>query len=225
MVNATSTVCEPGGYLSQQGYDITLIQALIPRLQRLLSAFRSARFQVYHTREGHRPDLSTLSGRERFRSLNHTAPTAASPAAAASPPTSLGVGSRGPLGRLLVRGEPGHDIVAELYPRPDEPVIDKPGKGAFAYTDFELLLRNRGIRNLVVAGVTADVCVSSTVREACDRGFDVLVLEDGMEAADEGLAAWTCRSHRMEGGVFGAVGRVEGVVTALEELRTADSGK
>jgi nicotinamidase-related amidase len=198
----SSPVCSPSGYLSQQNYPLAPILATIPRIRTLLHAFRAARHQVYHTREGHRPDLSTLSSREAFRS-HHV-------------PGSLGIGSPGPLGRLLVRGEPGHDIIPELYPVEGEPVIDKPGRGAFAHTDFELLLRVRGIRNLVVAGVTTDVCVGSTMREANDRGFDCLLVEDGTQAVEEGLRDATCRSVRMEGGIFGAVGRVEDVVRMLE---------
>lgn len=180
------------------------MQSIIPHIQSLLHAFRTARYQIYHTREGHRPDLSTLSSREAFRSHNI--------------PSAIGIGSPGPLGRLLVRGEPGHDIIPELYPIEGEPVIDKPGRGAFAHTDFELLLRVRGIKNLVVAGVTTDVCVGSTIREANDRGFDCLLVEDGTQAAEEELRRLTCRSVKMEGGIFGAVGRVETVVKMLEGM-------
>ena len=117
---------------------------------------------------------------------------------------------------MLVRGELGHDIIPELYPVEGEPVIDKPGRGAFAHTDFELLLRIRGIKNLVVAGVTTDVCVGSTMREANDRGFDCMLVEDGTQAAEEELREMTCQSVRMEGGIFGAVGRVQDVVKMLK---------
>jgi nicotinamidase-related amidase len=152
---------------------------------------------------GHRPDLSTLSTRELFRSSNNA--------------SGIGIGSNGPLGRLLVRGERGHDIVQELYPLEREPVIDKPGKGAFAHTDFDLLLRNRGIRNLVLAGVTTDVSVSTTMREANDRGYDCLLVKDGAAATEEILHAATCEGVRMGGGVFGATASVGDVLQALKE--------
>lgn len=161
------------------------------------------------TEAGHRSDLSTLSSRERFRSFNNSA--------------GLGIGSQGPLGRLLIRGEPGHDIVPELTPLDGEPIIDKPGRGAFAHTDFDLLLRVRGIRNLVLAGVTTDVCVSSTMREANDRGYDCLVLEDGTAAGQLGLHASTCESVRMEGGIFGTTTRIDDVIKALDHIRTTNT--
>ncbi|KAK2762606.1 hypothetical protein FQN54_000779 [Arachnomyces sp. PD_36] len=197
--------CAPGGYMEYQGYDISAAQSLIPKLQRLLHAFRTGGFPVYHTREGHRPDLSTLSSRENFRSHNN--------------PSGLGIGSHGPLGRLLIRGEPGHDIVQELYPIPGEPVIDKPGRSAFAHTDFELLLRNKGIKNLVFAGVTTDVCISTTMREANDRGFDCVLLDDGTMAADPSLHVSACESVKMEGGIFGATTKLESVVQAVENFK------
>lgn len=154
---------------------------------------------------GHRPDLSTLSSRERYRSKNNA--------------SGLGIGSSGPLGRLLVRGEPGHDIVPELYPLEGEPVIDKPGRGAFAHTDFELLLRVKGIKNLVIAGVTTDVCISSTMREANDRGFDCLLLEDGTAASEPNLHIGACESIKMEGGIFGATAKLDDVIEAVENFK------
>lgn len=155
--------------------------------------------------QGHRPDLSTLSSRERFRSKNNA--------------TGLGIGSQGPLGRLLIRGEPGHDIVPELYPLDNEPIIDKPGRGAFAHTDFELLLRIKGIKNLVMAGVTTDVCVSSTMREANDRGFDCVLLEDGTAASEASLHIGACESIKMEGGIFGATAKMDDVIEAVENFK------
>lgn len=154
---------------------------------------------------GHRPDLSTLSSRERYRSKNNA--------------TGLGIGSQGPLGRLLVRGEPGHDIVPELYPLEGEPVIDKPGRGAFAHTDFELLLRIKGIKNLVIGGVTTDVCVSTTIREANDRGFDCLLLEDGAAATEPNLHLGACESIKGEGGIFGAVAKLDDVIESVENFK------
>lgn len=197
-------------------------QAIIPRIQELLTSFRSAGFPVYHTREGnllrflcslacdadvpgHRPDLSTLSSRETYRSRNN--------------PSGLGIGSPGPLGRLLIRGEMGHDTIDELYPIPGEPVIDKPGKGAFAYTDFELLLRNKGVKNLVITGVTTDVCVTTIMREANDRSFDCVVVEDATATSDDSLHLNTLDSIKVEGGIFGTVGRTDDLVHAVENFK------
>ena len=123
------------------------------------------------------------------------------------------------MGRLLIRGEPGHDIVPELYPLDDEPIIDKPGRGAFAHTDFELLLRIKGIKNLVIAGVTTDVCVSSTMREANDRGYDCVLLEDGTIASEPNLHLGACESIKMEGGIFGATAKLDDVIEAVESFR------
>lgn len=189
-----------GGYLDSQGYSVARFQPLIPRLVSLLSVFRRAGFPIYHTREGHAPHLATVTSREAYRSAVNGAP----------------VGSKGPLGKLLVRGERGHDIISELTPLPNEPVIDKPGRGAFANTELEASLRARGIRNLVVCGVTADACVSSTVREASDRGFDVLVVEDGVESVSDELKEWSLESIRVEGGLFGVTGDCNTVKEAVE---------
>jgi Isochorismatase family len=120
---------------------------------------------------------------------------------------------------LLIRGEPGHDIVPELYPLEDEPIIDKPGRGAFAHTEFELLLRIKGIKNLVIAGVTTDVCVSSTMREANDRGFDCVLLEDGTAASEPSLHIGACESIKMEGGIFGATAKLDDVIEAVENFK------
>lgn len=153
-------------------------------------------------KSGHRPDLSTLSSRERFRSFNNA--------------SNLGIGSRGPLGRLLIRGEQGHDTIPELYPIAGESVIDKPGRGAFAHTEFELMLRIRGIKNLVICGVTTDVCVGSTMREANDRAFDCLLVSDGAAASKESLHIATNESVGMEGGIFGATATAIDIVECLE---------
>lgn len=120
---------------------------------------------------------------------------------------------------MLIRGEPGHDIVPELYPLDDEPIIDKPGRGAFAHTDFELLLRIKGIKNLVIAGVTTDVCVSTTMREANDRGFDCILLEDGTAASEPNLHIGACESIKMEGGIFGATAKLDDVIEAVENFK------
>lgn len=190
--------------MHHQGYDTSAIQALIPRLQQLLHAFRGAGFPIYHTREGHRPDLSTLWPREAYRSKNNE--------------SGLGIGDAGDLGRFLIRGEAGHDIVPELYPLKNEPIVDKPGKGAFAYTDFELLLRVRGVRNLVVAGVTTEVCISTTIREASDRGFDCLLVTDGTMASSPALQKYSIETVEVEGGIFGCTANVEEVLSIIDSL-------
>ncbi|KAJ5621595.1 Isochorismatase hydrolase [Penicillium herquei] len=210
IVDMQRDFCEPAGYMAFQGHDITPARDLIPKIARLLDMFRRAQFPVYFTREGHRPDLSTLSRREMFRSHNGS---------------QLGIGDQGPLGRLLVRGQPGWNIVDELHPLDNEPIIDKPGRGAFAHTDFELLLRNKGIKNLVLVGVTTDVCVSSTMREANDRGFDCLILHDGTAAADLALHSGIIESVKMEGGIFGSVSNVDTLVHALESFKIAAEKK
>jgi nicotinamidase-related amidase len=189
---------EPGGFGEALGNDVSLLRRTIGPIRRLLEQSRATGLTVIHTREGHRPDLADLSTAKKLRGN-----------------PSLAIGDCGALGGLLVRGEPGHDIIAELYPQPGEPVIDKPGKGAFYATDLEAILRHRGIRQLIVCGVTTEVCVNTTVREANDRGFDCLVLEDCVgsyfpEFQDMGL-----RMIKAQGGIFGWVGRSEAVLAAL----------
>ena len=189
-----------GGYLDSQGYSPARFQSIIPRLVSLLSSFRRAGFPIFHTREGHASHLATISSREKHRSSIGGSP----------------VGSQGPLGRLLIRGERGHDIISELQPLPREPVIDKPGRGGFTHTELETALKGRGIKNLVVCGVTADACVSSTVREASDRGFDVLVVEDGVESASEELKKWSLEALKVEGGLFAVTAGSRDVIAAVE---------
>ncbi|KAH8649152.1 isochorismatase family protein [Xylariales sp. PMI_506] len=193
--------CSPGGYLDFQGLSIEPARAIIPNLQSLLRGFRKSGFPVYHTREGHRPDLSTLSARELLRSRNNH--------------SGIGIGDAGPMGRLLVRGEKGHEIIPELTPLPSEPVIDKPGRSAFQYTDLKLLLDNRGIKNLVICGVTTDVCVTSTMRDANDMGFDCVLVSDASAAGRQDLHDAACRSICEEGGIFGAVTTTQNVLACL----------
>ncbi len=152
---------EPGGFGAALGNDVSLLASAVPPCQRLLATARRAGLTVLHTREGHRPDLAD-----------------APPAKLLRAPPGMRIGDAGPMGRILVRGEAGHDIIAALAPAPREPVIDKPGKGAFYQTDLELVLRNRGIDTLLVAGVTTEVCVHTTVREANDRGLRCIVPGD-----------------------------------------------
>lgn len=189
---------EPGGFGEMLGNDVSRLRRTIEPNRRLLSAWRAAGLLVIHTREGHRPDLTDLPPAKRLRGK---APTT--------------IGDRGPMGRILVRGEPGHDIIEELYPEPGEPVIDKPGKGAFFATDLQTILHHRGVGQLIVTGVTTEVCVNTTVREANDRGFDCLVLEDCVgsyfpEFHDMGL-----KMIKAQGGIFGWVGQSASVIEAI----------
>ena len=202
-------VCEEGGYLTHQGYDISATRAMIPGIQRLLQACCNSGITIYHTREGHRPDLSDLSSRALFRSRSNS--------------SGVGIGDQGPLGRLLVRGEPGHDIIHELYPQDGEPVIDKPGAGAFTYTDFEFLLRRKRIQNLILCGVTTDVCVHTIMREANDRGYDCLLVEDCCAASEHHLHEAAVEMVRTEGGILGATSVLGDVVGAVEDLLPVES--
>ena len=181
--------CALGGYADQAGMDVSRLRAPIPAIQALLDRARGLGMLVVHTREGHRPDLSDLPEPKRRRAEATGAP----------------IGSVGPLGRLLVRGEFGHDLIDELQPRAGEPVIDKPGYGAFAHTDLELILRRRGIERLILTGVTTEVCVSSTLRQAIDLGFDCLSVSDACASSDPQLHAAALAMIEVEGGLFGSV--------------------
>ena len=189
---------EPGGFGEMLGNDVSQLRRAIEPNRRLLEAWRAADLLVIHTREGHRPDLADLPLAKKERGRGDKT-----------------IGDRGPLGRILVRGEPGHDIISELYPRAGEPVIDKPGKGAFFATDLHAILDNRAIRQLVVTGVTTEVCVNTTVREANDRGFDCLVLEDCVGSYFPEFQEMGLRMIKAQGGIFGWVGRSQAVVAAL----------
>jgi len=179
---------EPGGFGAALGNDVTRLQAAIEPCRAVLSAARSAGLLVIHTREGHRPDLSD-----------------APPLKVERGDPALRIGAPGPMGRILVRGEPGHDIIPELYPIAGEPVIDKPGKGAFCRTDLELMLHNRGIETLLVCGVTTEVCVNTTVREANDRGFRCIVLSDCCASYFPDFHEAGLAMIKAQGGIFGWV--------------------
>lgn len=189
---------EPGGFGEALGNDVSLLRGTIAPTRILLDAARAAGMLVVHTREGHRPDLGDLPPAKKRRGR-----------------FPVTIGDPGPMGRILVRGEIGHDIIPELAPIDGEPVIDKPGKGAFHATDLDSVLRNRGIGKLIVCGVTTEVCVNTTVREANDRGFDCLVLEDCVGSYFPEFQEMGLRMIKAQGGIFGWVARSPAVVAVL----------
>jgi nicotinamidase-related amidase len=189
---------EPGGFGEMLGNDVSRLAAAVEPCRALLAAARRAGILVIHTREGHRPDLSD------------------------APPIKLAkgnprqcIGAPGPMGRILVRGEPGHDIIPALYPQDGEPVIDKPGKGAFYQTDLDLMLHNRGIENLLVCGVTTEVCVNTTVREGNDRGYRCIVVSDCCASYFPEFHEMGLKMIKAQGGIFGWVVASDPVVAAL----------
>jgi biuret amidohydrolase len=189
---------EAGGFGAALGNDVSLLKAAVGPCRAVLAAARELGLLVIHTREGHRPDLSDAPRLKVERG---------------DPATRIG--APGPMGRILVRGEPGHDIIAELYPRAGEPVIDKPGKGAFYQTDLDLMLRNRGIETLLVGGVTTEVCVNTTVREANDRGYRCIVLADCCASYFPEFHAMGLAMIKAQGGIFGWVATSRSLLDAL----------
>jgi biuret amidohydrolase len=189
---------EPGGFGEALGNNVSRLKAAVGPCRALLAAARKAGILVVHTREGHRPDL-----------------TDAPPHKVERGDPALRIGAPGPMGRILVRGEPGHDIIPELYPVAGEPVIDKPGKGAFYQTDLELMLKNRGIDTLLVCGVTTEVCVNTTVREANDRGFRCIVIADCCASYFPEFHDMGLKMIKAQGGIFGSVAASAPVIAGL----------
>src|ERR1700722_13897697 len=192
---------EPGGFGAALGNDVSLLKAAVGPCRETLNTARAVGMLVIHTREGHRPDL-----------------TDAPPHKVERGDPSTRIGAPGPMGRILVRGEPGHDIIPELYPLPTEPVIDKPGKGAFYQTDLDLMLRNRGIDTLFVCGVTTEVCVNTTVREANDRAYRCIVLSDCCGSYFPEFHAAGLAMIKAQGGIFGSVAPSKSLLNSLNSL-------
>jgi biuret amidohydrolase len=190
---------EPGGFGEMLGNDVSQLRGTIEPNKKLLAAWRARGWHVIHTREGHRQDLGCLPPAKKIRGRSPTT-----------------IGDKGPMGRILVRGEAGHDIIPELYPDFGEAIIDKPGKGAFYATDLHAILMNRGIKQLIVTGVTTEVCVNTTVREANDRGYDCLVPSDCVGSYFPEFQEMGLKMIKAQGGIFGWVSHSAKILSALQ---------
>ncbi|MGE0255395.1 MAG: cysteine hydrolase family protein [Alphaproteobacteria bacterium] len=199
MIDMQRDFVEPGGFGASLGNDVSRLQAIVPACARLLTAFRRHGLPVIHTRECHRPDLSDCPPAKRLRGN-----------------PGLRIGDPGPMGRLLVAGEKGAEIIPELAPLPGETVIDKPGKGAFHATDLRAILDGLGVGHLAIGGVTTEVCVQTTMREANDRGYDCLMVEDCTESYFPEFKAATLAMVRAQGGIVGWTAPSDALIAALD---------
>jgi len=201
MIDMQRDFVEPGGFGEMLGNDVSLLRSAIEPCKRVLEKAREVGLFIVHTREGHRADLSDAPPSKLKRGN-----------------LEIGIGDEGPMGRILVRGEEGHDIIPELYPVPGEPVIEKPGKGSFYRTDLLLILRNQGIKTLICCGVTTEVCVHTTVREANDRGFECIVPSDCVASYFPEFQRVGLEMIKAQGGIFGWVSTSDEIIKVLEQI-------